>query len=56
MLDEHSKDLAHIMTAESGKPLNEALGEVVYGNSFVEWFSEEARRINVSTHIPDQFE
>ncbi|XP_054287033.1 succinate-semialdehyde dehydrogenase, mitochondrial-like isoform X1 [Macrosteles quadrilineatus] len=46
VLDDHSKDLAHIMTAESGKPLNEAMGEVAYGNSFVEWFSEEARRIN----------
>lgn len=33
------------MTAESGKPLAESLGEVAYGNSFVEWFSEEARRI-----------
>lgn len=33
------------MTAESGKPLAEALGEVAYGNSFVEWFAEEARRI-----------
>lgn len=33
------------MTAESGKPLAESLGEVAYGNSFVEWFAEEARRI-----------
>lgn len=33
------------MTAESGKPLVESLGEVAYGNSFVEWFAEEARRI-----------
>lgn len=33
------------MTAESGKPLAESLGEVGYGNSFVEWFAEEARRI-----------
>lgn len=33
------------MTAESGKPLTESLGEVTYGNSFVEWFAEEARRI-----------
>lgn len=33
------------MTAESGKPLTESLGEISYGNSFVEWFAEEARRI-----------
>lgn len=33
------------MTAESGKPVAESLGEVAYGNSFVEWFAEEARRI-----------
>lgn len=33
------------MTAESGKPLAESLGEVGYGNSFVEWFAEEARRV-----------
>lgn len=34
------------MTAESGKPITESLGEVAYGNSFIEWFAEEARRIN----------
>lgn len=33
------------MTDESGKPLAESLGEIAYGNSFVEWFAEEARRI-----------
>lgn len=33
------------MTAESGKPISESLGEITYGNSFVEWFAEEARRI-----------
>jgi succinate-semialdehyde dehydrogenase len=33
------------MTAESGKPITESLGEITYGNSFVEWFAEEARRI-----------
>lgn len=33
------------MTAESGKPITESLGELAYGNSFVEWFAEEARRI-----------
>ncbi|XP_054280197.1 glutarate-semialdehyde dehydrogenase [Macrosteles quadrilineatus] len=42
----HANDLAALVTAEAGKPLPEALGEVNYGNSFVEWFSEEARRVN----------
>jgi len=39
-------ELAKILTAEQGKPLAEAKGEITYGNSFLEWFSEEARRIN----------
>lgn len=38
-------DLAQIMTAEQGKPLSEARGEIVYAASFIEWFSDEARRI-----------
>jgi succinate-semialdehyde dehydrogenase/glutarate-semialdehyde dehydrogenase len=38
-------DLGAIMTAEQGKPLREAIGEVVYGASFVEWFAEEGKRI-----------
>lgn len=38
-------DLAMIMTLEQGKPLAEAMGEIVYGASFVEWFAEEAKRI-----------
>ncbi|XP_026481762.1 uncharacterized protein LOC113388614 [Ctenocephalides felis] len=46
LMVENKQQLAEIMTAESGKPINEALGEVVYGNSFVEWFSEQARRID----------
>ncbi|KAJ2457183.1 hypothetical protein GGF42_002829, partial [Coemansia sp. RSA 2424] len=37
-------DLARLMTLESGKPLGEALGEVLYGASYIEWFSEEAKR------------
>ncbi|MER3630672.1 aldehyde dehydrogenase family protein, partial [Klebsiella pneumoniae] len=41
--------LARIMTAEQGKPLAEAKGEVVYGASFVKWFAEEARRISGET-------
>jgi succinate-semialdehyde dehydrogenase/glutarate-semialdehyde dehydrogenase len=39
-------DLAQIMTAEQGKPIAEAKGEIVYGASFVEWFAEEAKRVN----------
>ncbi|GGH16243.1 NAD-dependent succinate-semialdehyde dehydrogenase [Sphingobacterium alkalisoli] len=40
----HKRELAEIMTLESGKPLCESLGEVDYGNSFVEWFAEEGKR------------
>jgi succinate-semialdehyde dehydrogenase / glutarate-semialdehyde dehydrogenase len=42
----HADDLAAIMTAEQGKPLVEAKGEVQYGASFIEWFAEEAKRVN----------
>ncbi len=41
----NADDLAMMMTAEQGKPLAEARGEVVYAASFIEWFSEEARRL-----------
>ncbi|MFA0087889.1 NAD-dependent succinate-semialdehyde dehydrogenase [Vibrio sp. 10N.261.51.F12] len=41
---ENKDDLARIMTLEQGKPLAEAAGEVLYGASFIEWFSEEAKR------------
>lgn len=44
VLVKHHDDLATLITAEAGKPWKEAHGEVSYGNSFVEWFSEEARR------------
>ncbi|WP_330647177.1 NAD-dependent succinate-semialdehyde dehydrogenase (plasmid) [Thioclava litoralis] len=43
---ENADDLALILTAEQGKPLAEAKGEIVYGASFLRWFAEEARRIN----------
>lgn len=45
LMHEHADDLARLMTAEQGKPLAEARGEVGYGASFVEWFAEEARRV-----------
>jgi succinate-semialdehyde dehydrogenase/glutarate-semialdehyde dehydrogenase len=40
----HQDDLGRIMTAEQGKPLAEAKGEVAFGAAFVEWFAEEAKR------------
>ncbi len=45
LLIAHADDLARIMTAEQGKPLAEARGEVIYGASFIEWFAEEAKRV-----------
>jgi succinate-semialdehyde dehydrogenase/glutarate-semialdehyde dehydrogenase len=39
------EDLARILTAEQGKPLAEARGEIAYGANFIEWFAEEAKRI-----------
>ncbi|GGE07482.1 succinate semialdehyde dehydrogenase [Gemmobacter megaterium] len=50
-------DLGAILTAEMGKPLAEAKGEVAYGASFIEWFAEEAKRIYGETipgHQPDK--
>jgi succinate-semialdehyde dehydrogenase/glutarate-semialdehyde dehydrogenase len=44
MLD-NVEDLARILTAEMGKPLAEARGEIAYGASFIQWFAEEARRV-----------
>ena len=41
----NQRDLAVIMTSEQGKPLAESMGEVAYGAAFIEWFSEEARRV-----------
>jgi succinate-semialdehyde dehydrogenase/glutarate-semialdehyde dehydrogenase len=49
----HAEELAQIMTAEQGKPLAEARGEVAYGASFVEFFAEEAKRVygeTIPTH------
>jgi succinate-semialdehyde dehydrogenase/glutarate-semialdehyde dehydrogenase len=41
----HQEDLATILTSEQGKPLTEARGEIAYGSGFIEWFSEEAKRV-----------
>jgi succinate-semialdehyde dehydrogenase / glutarate-semialdehyde dehydrogenase len=45
LMVENADDLAAILTAEMGKPLAEAKGEVLYGASFIEWFGEEAKRV-----------
>ena len=53
----NADDLGTILTAEQGKPLAEARGEIAYGASFVEWFAEEAKRIYGETipgHQPDK--
>lgn len=42
---ENTNDLARLMTLEQGKPLHEAKGEIGYAASFLEWFSEEAKRV-----------
>ncbi len=49
LLMANQEDLGRIMTAEQGKPFAEAKGEVAYGASFVEWYAEEAKRINGET-------
>ncbi len=53
----HQDDLAVIMTAEQGKPLSEAKGEIAYAASFIEWFAEEGKRIygdTIPTHAADK--
>ena len=50
-------DLAKILTAEQGKPIAEAKGEVIHGAAFVEWFSEECKRVYgdvIAATIPDR--
>ncbi|PAP98397.1 MAG: NAD-dependent succinate-semialdehyde dehydrogenase [Mesorhizobium sp.] len=50
------EDLALLMTLEQGKPLREARGEIDYAASFVEWYAEEAKRLNaesVTSHLPN---
>ncbi len=45
LMMEHQEDLAKILTAEMGKPLAEAKGEIAYGANYIEWFAEEAKRV-----------
>ena len=57
LIMDHREDLAHLLTAEQGKPLNEARGEVSYAAAFIEWFAEEARRIDgdlLTPHAADK--
>ncbi|MDN0073716.1 NAD-dependent succinate-semialdehyde dehydrogenase [Crenobacter sp. SG2303] len=45
LMEQHEDDLARLMTWEQGKPLTEAVGEIRYAASFIEWFAEEAKRL-----------
>lgn len=45
LITQHKEDLAKVITAECGKPMKESLGEIAYSAAFLEWFSEEARRV-----------
>ena len=54
LMIDNCEDLARIMTYEQGKPLAEARGEVAYASSFLEWFAEEARRVNGEILTPHQ--
>ena len=56
LIREHKRDLALLMTLEQGKPISESVGEIDYGASFVEFFSEEAKRpdiMSVTSHLPN---
>ena len=57
LMMENQEDLARLMTAEQGKPLAESRGEIAYAASFIEWFSEEAKRVygdTIPAHLPDK--
>lgn len=45
LIQKNSEFLANLMTREQGKPIKEALGEVTYAASFIEWFAEESKRV-----------
>lgn len=49
---EHKENLAQILTAEQGKPLTEARGEIGYAASFIRWFAEQARRVDGEVLTP----
>jgi succinate-semialdehyde dehydrogenase/glutarate-semialdehyde dehydrogenase len=57
LIVERADDLAQLLTAEQGKPLAEARGEILYGAGFIEWFAEEAKRLYgevIPTNNPDR--
>ena len=56
LMMENQDDLATILTAEQGKPLEEAKGEIAYGASFIEFFAEEAKRVYGETIPGHQFD
>jgi succinate-semialdehyde dehydrogenase/glutarate-semialdehyde dehydrogenase len=54
---DNQQDLARILSWEQGKPLAEAMGEIAYGASFIEWYSEEAKRVYgdiIPNTLPDK--
>ncbi len=57
LIVEHADDLAAILTAEQGKPVAEAKGEILFGAAFIEWFAEEAKRVygeTIPTNVADR--
>ncbi|QIL90397.1 aldehyde dehydrogenase family protein [Microbulbifer sp. SH-1] len=55
LIADNREDLARLLTLEQGKPLAEALGEIDYGASYIEWYAEECRRAygqTIPTHNP----
>jgi aspartate-semialdehyde dehydrogenase len=55
LMREHARDLSVIMTAEQGKPLAEALGEITYAANFLDWFAAEGERAygeTIPSHLP----
>lgn len=54
LIDEQKEEIGRIMTMEQGKPLQEAIGEVNYANSFISWYAEEGKRVYGET-IPASF-
>ena len=54
---EHQEDLARLLTAEQGKPLAEARGEITYSAGYLQWFAEQARRMDgevIQSHAADK--
>ncbi|AMN47754.1 succinate-semialdehyde dehydrogenase [Steroidobacter denitrificans] len=57
LIIDNQESLAALLTQEQGKPLTEALAEIIYAASFIEWFSEEAKRVYgdvIPGHAPDK--